>query len=88
MISFIESVSKLVSSFEVIEKIVCFMFQTLMDQMEEEQDNNFKISAQKRALEAEVSEIKANTEMLTSSLKSVRVFKMFILFENCYSTLV
>ena len=64
------------------------MFQTLMDQMEEEQDNNFKISAQKRALEAEVSEIKANTEMLTSSLKSVRVLKMFILFENCYSTLV
>ena len=49
-----------------------------MDQIEEEQDNNFKISSQKRALEAEISDIKANTEMLNSSLKSVRSFELIL----------
>ena len=48
------------------------LYQTLMDQIDEEQDNNFKISAQKRALDAELSEIKGKVELLESSVKSVR----------------
>ena len=42
-----------------------------MDQIDEEQDNNFKISAQKRALEAELSDLKSNIELLESSMKTV-----------------
>ena len=42
-----------------------------MDQIEEEQDNNFKISAQKRALEAEFQENKGRLENMEQSMKSV-----------------
>ena len=42
-----------------------------MEQIDEEQDNNFKISSQKRALEAELSEVKGNLEILDSNLKKV-----------------
>ena len=48
-----------------------------MDQIDEEQDNNFKISAQKRALEAELSDVKASIELLESSIKSVSVKTTF-----------
>ena len=44
----------------------------LLEQIDEEQDNNFKISAQKRALDAELSEIKGNMDILESNVKSVR----------------
>jgi len=44
-----------------------------MEQIDEEQDNNFKISAQKRALDAELSEIKSKIEILDSSVKMVRL---------------
>ena len=51
-----------------------------MDQIDEEQDNNFKISAQKRALEAELSDVKASIELLESSIKSVSVKTTFCVF--------
>ena len=45
-----------------------------MDQIEEEQDNNFKISSQKRALEADLAELKANYEIAESNVKNVCIF--------------
>jgi prefoldin subunit 5 len=51
-----------------------------MDQIDEEQDNNFKISAQKRALEAELSDVKSNIELLESSIKSVSHYKTDFVF--------
>lgn len=59
-----------------------------MDQIDEEQDNNFKISAQKRALDAELSDVKASIELLEASLKTVRKLflnKQFILFRELSS---
>ena len=56
-------------------RLIVVIGQGLMDQIDEEQDNNFKISAQKRALEAELSDVKSNIELLESSIKTVSVCK-------------